>query len=87
MEISGCEFRASTKGNFFIKSDTLYLEAWPKAKQPSGQYPAIVKEAFLIYQDSCIINISDGYDYCRVSSDTGYFRVSSKKSLSELHNR
>ena len=81
LSISGGHFSGDAKGDYYLKSDTLFIVSWPKDKQPSGKNPVIAKETFLIEGDSCIIGLTYGYDYCKAVKQEDYARQSRERKV------
>lgn len=77
--VSG-EFNGETRGDYIVKGDTLYLVSWPSNKQIDGKKSIIEKEMFLIEGDSCIINLSTHFDYCKVLKQEDWGRQSRKRN-------
>jgi len=69
-----------TVGTFSISGDTIYLTPYPKEKQ-KDKYALNSNQILLIDGDSCIIELSVGYDYCKQSRKEKYFHSSNRRFL------
>ncbi len=69
-----------TDGSYFIKNDTIYVTSYPKSKQYTNESMPI-NETLLIDGDSCIIDPSVKYDYCKQKQGSQSFYMSRERKL------
>lgn len=79
LSISG-EFNGEARGDYNIKGDTLSLVSWPPEKQKDGKKAMVEKETFLIGSDSCIINITTHFDFCKIVKQEDWGRQSRQRN-------
>jgi len=68
----------STIGEFQLFRDTILLISFPKDKQSDSSFITL-KDKLLIDGDSCIIDLTFGYDYCRENPDKQFIHRSRKR--------
>ena len=71
---------SKTLGTFSISGDTIFLTPYPKEKQ-KGAYST--NQTLLIDGDSCIIELSVGYDYCKQTKKEKYIYNSKRRLISK----
>jgi hypothetical protein len=70
---SGHFGNTSTIGEYHLSGDSIFIKAFPKERQTDSDFIALT-DTLLKDGDSCIIDLSLGYDYCKVNpnNDTIY---------------
>ena len=74
---------STTIGEYNISGDTLYLKPFTIEKQKNKSFiPS--RDTLLLDGDSCIVNISLGYDYCKKKKTDNFIHNSRKRFNNKL---
>jgi len=79
-ETEGHFGNSKTLGNYNIINDTIFLNAWPKEKQPDTTLYFHV-DTLLIYSDSCLLDIPLGYEHISIRDNQSTIFSSKRRNL------
>lgn len=77
----------NTVGQYSLSGDTIFLKSFPKTRQTDSNF-IMLTDTLLTDGDSCIIDLSLGYDYCKLkhNNDIIYQSRQRIKSKGEMRN-
>ena len=82
-QISGHFAHLTTKGNYVISDDTVYLKAFSKSQQPDSNL-YFRNDTLIIHSDTCLLDKGLGYEYILNYPPGETFFESKRRDLNKI---